>query len=270
MKTIIHPVRSLAAILLLAFTAHSQATTTLPLSPYPYYRPLGQPPGQTYGIAGLYAIDPTKTPDPFTGATFGSASPNVDNKFPSGIGVSSPDTGDFGIGLYNNGASDLSTGLFIQFDQLVSGNGLGVAVGNFGVNSLIGGFDAGRVAPTISIYGSGGTLLGNFDAADILASNAMTLLTSGDPLDPSYNSVFKVDTWNLDLGALVGSSAQVLAFALGADTQNGLGAPTTASNDPYYLISVNSCDCAPIPEPGSAFLILSAAIGTMIIRRRRL
>ncbi len=258
-----------AAVLLLAFAVDSQAVTTLTTNPYPYYRPLGQPPGLTYGIAAMYRFDPTQTPDPFRGATIAGAAPTVDNSFPGGIGVNSPDTGHFGVGLYTGGATPLSTGFFVQFDQRVLSDGLSVALGNFGVNSLIGGFDVGRVAPMISIYGEGAVLLGSFDAQAILDANAMTLLTSSNPLDASYNPVFKVDTWKLNLDALVGTSAEVKAFALGADTENGKGLPTTSSSDPYYLISVDACACAPIPEPGSALLVFTAALGAIIIRRKR-
>lgn len=259
-----------AALLLLAFAAEGHAATALPLDPYPYYRALGQPPGQTYGIAGLYRIDSTQTPNPFQGATLVGANPNVNNAFPGGIGVYSPDTGDFGIGLYNTGAATKSTGLYIQFDQLVSSNGLTVSLGNFGLDSFAAGFDAGHVAPLISIHGDGGLILGTFDAQAILANNAMSLLTSGNPIDPSYNSIFQVDTWKLNLDALVGPLAQVKSFALAADTRNGAGLNMTSRSDPYYLIAVNSCACAPIPEPGSALLILTCGLGVMIIRRRRL
>lgn len=258
-----------AAALTMAVTLNANAASLLPLDPYPYYRPLGLLPGQTYGMAGFFRIDPTNTPDPFQGASIAGANPNVGNAFPGGIGVFSPDTGHFGIGLYDSGAGTRSTGLFIKFDRLVSSTGLGLAVGNFGLDSLTSGFDAGRVAPILSVYGVGDTLLGTFDAQDIINSNAMTLLTSGNPLNPLYDSVFKVDTWNLSIEALVGSDAAVRALALGAGLDNGKGAATGPSSDPYYLISVHGCTPTPIPEPGSAFLILSAAIGTIIIRRHR-
>ncbi len=260
----------LAAFLLLAFAAQSQAVTTLVSNPYPYYRPLGQPPGLTYGIAGMYRIDPTSSPDPFQAATIAGTNLNVDNAFPGGIGVLSPDTGHTGIGLYTGAAPTQSTGLFIQFDQLVLSDGLSVSLGNFGVNSLTGGFDPGRVAPMLSIYGTGATLLGTFDAQAMLDANAMTLLTSSNPLDASYNPFFQVDTWKLDLDALIGPSAQVKGFALGADLDNGKGLATARNSNPYYLISVEACACAPVPEPGSALLVLSAALGATIIRRRRL
>lgn len=253
----------------MAFTLQGQAASLLPLDPYPYYRPLGLFPGQTYGMAGFFRIDPTNTPDPFQGASIAGANPNIGNAFPGGIGVYSPDTGHFGIGLYDKAGATRSTGLFIKFDHLVSSTGLGVALGNFGLDALDSGFDAGRVAPVLSVYGVGDTLLGSFDAKDIIDSNAMTLLTSGNPLDPRYDSVFKVDTWNLSIGALVGNDVAVRALALGAGLDNGKGAATGPSSDPYYLISVHGCTPTPIPEPGSAFLILSAAIGTIIIRRHR-
>lgn len=259
---------SLAIILLLAFTAQSQAVTALVPNPYPYYRPLGLAPGHTYGIAAQYAIDPSKTPDPAQGALFTGAHPNVDNAFPNGIGVYSPPTGDFGIGLYELNSTSRSTGLFIQFDQLVTSSGLSAYLGHFGTNSLINGFDVGKVAPSISIYGAGGSLLGNFNAQTILAGHALTLVTSSDPSDPSYNSIFKVDTWKLDLDALVGPSVQIKGFVLSADAKNGQGRDEIKSSDPYYLLAVNGCQ--PVPEPGSVFLILTSALGAMIIRRRRL
>lgn len=268
-KTITSRIAPLAAIFLVAFAATSQAAATLlPLDPYPYYRPLGQAPGQTYGIAALYRIDPSQSPNPFPGATLISGNPNVGNAFPGGIGVYSPDTGHFGIGLYDNGNAIQSTGLQIKFDVLQSSDGLNLSLGNFGIDSLITGFDAGRVAPMISIYGVGSTVLGTFNAADIITNNAMTLLTSGNPLDPSYSSVFTVDTWKLDISALIGPTAQVRALVIGADIQNGQGSAIGASSSPYYLISANGC--APVPEPGSAFLILTSALGLIIIRRRRM
>ncbi|MEZ5386016.1 MAG: PEP-CTERM sorting domain-containing protein [Prosthecobacter sp.] len=269
MKTITSTIRLLTAAATLAFSLQAHAASLLPLDPYPYYRPLGLLPGQTYGIAGFFRIDPTNTPDPFQGASIAGANPNVGNAFPSGIGVYSPDTGHFGIGLYDNAGATRSTGLFINFDHLVSSKGLSVSVGNFGLDSLASGFDAGRVAPVISIYGVGNTLLGSFDAKDIIDNNIMTLLTSGDPLSSKYDPVFKVDTWKLDIEALVGANRGVRALALGADLDNGKGAAIGPSSAPYYLISVQGCTPAPIPEPGSAFLILSAALGLMVIRRHR-
>jgi len=268
-KMITSPVLINTAALTMAFAMSSQAASLLPLDPYPYYRPLGLLPGQTYSIAGFFRIDPTNTPDPFQGASIAGANPNVGNAFPGGIGVFSPDTGHFGIGLYDQSGATRSTGLFIKFDHLVNSTGLGVAVGNFGLDSLGAGFDPGRVAPVLSVYGIGDTLLGSFDAQDIIDSNAMTLLTSGNPLDPRYDSIFEVDTWSLSVEALVGADAHVRALALGAGIDNGKGQAIGPSNDPYYLISVHGCQPVPIPEPGSAFLILSAALGMIIVRRHR-
>lgn len=125
---------------------------------------------------------------------------------------------DFGIGLYDSssplGIQTASTGLNIAFDQLVSNHGLSTALGDFNLNEFSNGFNTSRVAPTDFIYGSGGFLLGNFSAADIIAENDMSLLTSNAPMD-------NTDLWKLNLEALLGPSVIVSGFTLAADIHHG-------------------------------------------------
>jgi hypothetical protein len=258
MSTALLPPRiPLAAAMLLALTTLSSASTIELNQPY-------TPAGQNYSITALQNL----TPLTLDGGTAIGANPNANFEFQGGIGVRyTNDAGklvNFGIGLYDassaKGIQAASTGLNIAFDQLVSSNGLSATLGDFDLTSLDSGFNTGKVAPTISIYGAGGSLLGNFGAADILADHALTLLSSHD-------SILQVDTWKLNLNALVGSNAQVSGFTLAADAHNGMGGVEKVASDPYFLVSVS--DCVMVPEPGSAFLILSAGLGTLIITRRR-
>ncbi len=254
------PLAASAAAMMLAFTALGSASTIELNQPY-------APAGQNYTITALQNL----TPLTLDGGTTVGANPNVNLEFQGGFGVrytnASNKLVNFGIGLYDSsnapGIQSASTGLNIEFNQLFSSHGLFATLGDFDITSLNFGFNPGKVAPTISIYGAGGSLLGNFGAADILADHALTLLSSNDP-------IYKVDTWKLSLDALVGPSALVSGFTLGADTHNGISNsdPMNGKSDPYFLISVGG-DCAMVPEPGSAFLILSAGLGALIITRRR-
>jgi hypothetical protein len=248
-----------AAALLLAFTSLGFASSIVELS-QSYV-----PAGENYSITALQNL----TPLTFYGGTTVGANPNVNLEFPGGFGVryenASGQLTDFGIGLYAAGGPTnfhtATTGLDVTFAHLVSSQGLSATLGGFDIQNLSNGFDTGKVAPTITIYGTLG-LAEQFSAADILANHALTLLSSNDP-------IANTDLWKLDLGALVGPDHQISAFALGADTHNGSGSLMTATSDPYFLVSVNSCDCTMIPEPGSAFLILSAGLSALIITRRR-
>ena len=247
------------AAVLLAFTSLGFASTIELNQPY-------VPAGANYSITALQNL----TPLTLDGGTPVGANPNVNLDFQGGFGVRYQDTyghmTDFGIGLYDSssapGIQTASTGLNISFSQLVSSQGVSATLGDFGLNEFSTDAAPSRVAPTISIYGNGGLLLGNFSTADIIADHAATLLTSMDP-------IAQTDLWKLNLAALVGSSAQISGFTLAADTHNGNGDMMTVNSSPYFLVSVSSCDCAMIPEPGSAFLILSAGLGCLIITRRR-
>lgn len=248
-----------AAAMLLAFTSLGFAATIELNQPFP-------PAGQNYSITALQNL----TPLTLDGGTSVGANPNVNFEFQGGYGVRYQDAlgqlTDFGIGLYdassNPGIQAASTGLNIAFTQLVSSYGLSATLGNFGLNEFSTDADPSRVAPTLSIYGSGGLLLGNFSTADLIADNALSLLTSNDP-------IANTDLWKLNLDALIGPNAQVSSFTLGADTHNASGSLMAVNSNPYYLVSVSGCECAAVPEPGSAFLILSAGLGCLIITRRR-
>lgn len=254
------PIEAVAAAMLLAFTSLGFAASTIELD-QPY-----APAGENYRITALQNL----TPLTLDGGTSAGANPNVNFDFQGGFGVRYENAygiqTDFGIGLYDAsyapGIQTASTGLNIAFDQLVSSNGLSATLGDFGLNEYSTDADPSHVAPTISIYGIGNSLLGNFSTADILANNAMSILTSLDP-------IAQTDLWKLNLDALVGPGVLVSGFTLAADTHNGAGSPMAVNSDPYFLVAVNGCECASIPEPGSAFLILSAGLGTLIITRRR-
>jgi hypothetical protein len=250
---------SAAAAMLLAFSSLGFASTIELNQPF-------SPAGQNYSITALQNL----TPLTLDGGTAAGANPNVNLEFQGGFGVRYQNAygqlTDFGIGLYDAssalGIQTASTGLNIAFDQLVSGHGLSATLGSFNLNEFSTDFNTGNVAPTVSIYGNGGLLLGNFSAADIIADNALSLLTSNDPIT-------NTDLWKLNLEALVGSSVVVSGFTLAADIHNGGGSLMAVSSVPYYLVSVSGCECASVPEPGSAFLILSAGLGALIITRRR-
>ena len=249
-----------AAAMLFAFTSLGFASSTIELD-QPYV-----PAGANYSITALQNL----TPLTLDGGTAVGANPNVNLEFQGGFGVrylnSEGKLTDFGIGLYDAscapGIQTASTGLNIDFSQLVSSHGLSATLGDFDLNGSSTDADPSKVAPTISIYGNSGVLLGNFSTADIIADHAASLLTSMDPIT-------KTDLWKLSLDALVGPNAQISGFTLAADTHNGSGSLMAVKSDPYFLVSVNGGDCAMVPEPGSAFLILSAGLGALIITRRR-
>jgi hypothetical protein len=247
----------LAAISLASTTLSSAATIEL-TQPY-------TPTGENYKITAGQGFNPQT----LGGGTTVGANPNVNLAFQGGFGVrytnSSGSLVDYGIGLYDSsaapGVQPAATILNVAFDQIVSSQGLSVTLGHLGITDLSTDFNTGKVAPTISIYGTLG-LADYFSASDILAHHALTLLTSNDP-------IAQTDLWKLDVEALVGPNAQIYNITLGADTHNGSGASMTIPSDPYFLASVNGGDCAMVPEPGSAFLILSAGLGGLVITRRR-
>ncbi|WP_395736104.1 PEP-CTERM sorting domain-containing protein [Prosthecobacter sp.] len=252
------PLASLVAALLLAAPALSSASTIELSQPY-------TPAGQNYSITALQGMNPLT----LQGAMAMGANPNVNLDFQGGFGVrytnSSGSLVDFGVGLYydagcNSGLQLSSTGLNVQFNQTISSQGLSLTIGHLGISDLSTDFSTGTVAPTIGVYGPGG-FTEFFSAHDILASHALTLLTSNDP-------IAQTDLWKLDVHALVGDTL-VNNVTLGADIHNGSGATMTVPSDPYFLVAANGGNCAMIPEPGSAFLILSAGLGCMIITRRR-
>lgn len=253
------PMSATVAAVLLAFTSLGFSSTIELNQPF-------TPAGQNYSITALQNL----TPLTLDGGTPVGAKTNVNYEFQGGFGVRYTNAldqlTDFGIGLYDSdyapGIQAASTGLNIAFDHLVSSNGLSATLGDFDLNEFSTDFNTGRVAPTVSIYGNGGFLLGNFSAAQIIADNAMSLLASNDPIT-------QTDLWKLDLGALVGPNVQVSGFTLAADLYNGGGSQMVVNSVPYFLVSVSGCECASVPEPGSAFLILSAGLGCLIITRRR-
>lgn len=253
------PLPAAAAAVLLAMTSLSAATPIELGQPY-------TPTGENYSITALQNL----TPLTLDGGTSVGANPNVNLGFQGGFGVrytnSYGSLTDFGIGLYDAscapGIQTASTGLNIAFDHLVYSRGLSATVGGFGLNEFSTDAAPDRVAPTISIYGNGGSLLGNFSTADIIAGHAVQLLTSHDP-------IAQTDLWRLNLDALVGGNTFISGFTLGADTHNANGCPMVVPSNPYYFVAVNGGDCAMVPEPGSAFLILTAGLGTLIITRRR-
>ncbi|WP_395747746.1 PEP-CTERM sorting domain-containing protein [Prosthecobacter sp.] len=251
------PLAGLVAALMLASPALSSASTIELSQPY-------TPAGQNYSITALQSMNPLT----LQGAMAMGANPNVNLDFQGGFGVrytnSSGSLVDFGIGLYydagcNSGLQLSSTGLNVQFNQTISSQGLFLTIGHLGFSDLSTDFSTGTVAPTISVNGPSGPSF--FSAHDILANHALTLLTSYDP-------IAQTDLWKIDVHALVGD-ALVNNVTLGADIHNGGGATMTVPSDPYFLVSANGGNCAMIPEPGSAFLILSAGLGCMIITRRR-
>lgn len=253
------PFPAKAAALLIALTSLGAAA---PIELNQGYTPAGQ----DYSITALQNL----TPLTLDGGTTVCANPNVNLGFQGGFGVRYTNAHgaltDFGIGLYDAscapGVQVASTGLNITFDHLVYSHGLSATVGGFGLNESSTDAAPDRVAPTISIYGNGGSLLGNFSTSDIIADHAVQLLTSHD-------LIAQTDLWRLNLDALVGGNTYISGFTLGADTHNANGCPMVVPSNPYYFVSVSGGDCAMIPEPGSAFLILTAGLGTLIITRRR-
>jgi hypothetical protein len=220
------------------------------------------PSGAAYSITALQGINPAS---PQSSGTSIGANPNLNFEFQTGIGVNytAPNNKktDFGIGLYDGstaaGTQATSTGLHINFNQLETSNGLTVTLGDFDVTTPSGLFNQDKVAPTLTIYGAGNVVLGEFSAAQLIPD--MTLISAIDPIT-------KVDTWSLNIGALLPANTAVQGYTLAADLTNGKGTAEHVPSDPYFIANVGTT--TPVPEPGSAVLLGVLAGGFMLRRRR--
>jgi hypothetical protein len=217
------------------------------------------PSGANYTIYARQGIDSAHA----TGNTSFSPQVNKDFEFTPSIGVSY-DTGggtlkDFGLGLYTSGASTFSTGLNIQYNQLVNASSISITVQDFDIKAGASFFNSGKVEPSILLFGPGNSIFASFLPKDIFPN-----------LKPVSG---KNDVWTINFSDLLNtlhlSDGQVSGFLLYADTTDG----EKANSDPYLLLAVGN-GIPVVPEAGNFVVGLAAiAFGGLFhlrqLRRKR-
>ena len=193
---------------------------------------------------------------------------NGDFEFKNSIGVSYDDgTGklkDFGIGLYQDQAHNtVSTGLMINYNQLVNASSVTITIEDFDIQA---GHDTffktGKVEPSITLFGPGGTVFANLNPTAIF--NNMTVnTTTGN----------NTDVWDLNFGKVLTSmhlaDGPITGFLLYADALNG----EQNNSDPYLLVAIGN-GIPQVPEPANyvaaiaAIVILGVSQMTVLRRKR--
>jgi hypothetical protein len=232
MKNLTKFVPSLTVAALLASIATSSATTLLG-NPF-------RPTGADYEIYATQGIDASH---PLGNNDF---SPQVNRgfEFPEGIGVSYQQNGhltDFGLGLYRDANNNVvSTGLRINYDQLVVASSVTITLEDFDIHAGHDTFfNPHKVEPIISLLGPSGSIFATFNPVDIFPN--MTPNTSGNG---------NADVWDISFASLLHSlhinDGPISGFLLSADQVHGERVPS----DPYFLVSAGNGIPA-IPEPSN-------------------
>ena len=222
------------------------------------------PTGADFSIFAAQGIDSSNP----NGQSGFSPQVNGDFEFKDSIGVSYDQGGgklkDFGIGLYQDASKNVvSTGLSVQYNQLVSAASVTITIEDFDIGSNDKFFKTGKVEPIITLFGPGGSVFASLSPTAIF--NAMTPNTS--------NSNSKsTDVWDLNFGKVLSSmnlaDGPISGFLLYADSKNG----EQSNSDPYLLVSVGS-SIPFVPEASTylvgAFAILVLAISNLTILRRK-
>ena len=193
---------------------------------------------------------------------------NGDFEFQNSIGVSYNDGSghlkDFGLGLYQDqNHATQSTGMLIHYNQLVQASSVTITIEDFDIQA---GHDTffktGKVEPSITLFGPGGTVFANLTPTEIF--NNMTVNTT------TGNN--NTDVWDLNFGKVLASmhlaDGPITGFLLYADALNG----EQNNSDPYLLVSVGN-GIPQVPEPanilaGIAALIILGASHFKILRRK--
>jgi hypothetical protein len=191
---------------------------------------------------------------------------NGDFEFKNSIGVSYDDgTGklkDFGIGLYQDSAHNTqSTGLRITYNNLVLASSVTITIEDFDINTGDTFFKTGKVEPSITLFGPGGTVFASLTPADVFKS-----------MVPNTTPGAKTDVWDLNFGAVLKSmnlaDGPISGFLLFADAKNG----EQNNSDPYLLVAVGN-GIPQVPEPANylaaiaAFLMLGVSHMTVLRRK---
>lgn len=228
---------ALVAGLLVIAGSGANASVTLLGNPY-------TPPGADYSIYAIQGLNLNTG----TGSG-GSPQVNLGFEFDDGLGVSYTDSSNhlhnFGVGLYN-GNQPLTTALHIQYNSLVSPDGITVRLEDFDINANATFFNPGKVEPGVLILGANNTILANALPTDVWA--ALSNVPGGQ----------HGDVWDLSLGALAANlnlQGPISGFILYADRTAG----ERANSDPYFLISAGN-GIPVIPEPATYFAGIAAML----------
>lgn len=246
-----------AALLTLALAITGQNANATFLRGQPY-----TPTGSNFSISaaqGINASNPTGT---------GGFHPQVngDFEFKNSIGVSYDDgTGhlkDFGIGLYQDSAHNTqSTGLMINYNQSVLASSVTITIEDFDINTGDTFFKTGKVEPSITLFGPGGSVFANLTPTAIF--NNMTVNTTTGT---------NTDVWDLNFGKVLTSmhltDGPITGFLLYADALHG----EQNNSDPYLLVAVGS-GIPQVPEPatylaGIAALVILGMSHFTVLRRK--
>jgi hypothetical protein len=167
---------------------------------------------------------------------------------------------DFGIGLYTDAGNAVhSTGLNIQYNQLVLASSVTVRLVDFDIDNKDSFFKPTKVEPSLLLFGPGGALYASATPTDIF--NSMTFVSKDSD-----------GTWDLNFGALLQTKnlpdGPISGFLLYADAANG----EDTSSDPYFLQSIGNG--VVVPEAGNFVAGLAAiAFGGLFhlqqVRRQR-
>ena len=218
------------------------------------------PAGANFKIFAHQGITPS---NPFGDAET-AAQVNLNFEFTPSIGVSYTGADgklkDFGIGLYAPMKNAIaSTGLEIAYNQPVDASSVTITLEDFDIDTKAIFFNSTKVEPALLLLGPGNTIYGSATPQDIFPNLVPNMAGSAGGKGAT-------DVWDLNFGNLLNTlhlaDAPITGFLLYADMNNG----EKPSSDPYLLVSAGNGIPA-VPEPNSALLIVTGAIGCMVARR---
>ena len=195
------------------------------------------PTGADYTITAWQGVNSTNG----SGGTSSGAVVNSDFEFKGTLGVSySPTAGgkltDFGIGIYSQGGSTVSTGLNITLKQPAFASSVTATLADFDLKSTATFFNPAKVEASVLVYSGANTF--SFNPTQVFAALKNTTGPTGE------------DYWNLNFGTLLSNSGQsastaISGFLLYADSANG----EKIGSDPYFITSIGGF--TPVPEPST-------------------
>lgn len=192
---------------------------------------------------------------------------NGDFEFKDSIGVTYDQGGghtkDFGLGLYQDAAHNTaSTGMMINYNELVKASSVTITIEDFDINTGDTFFKTGKVEPSITLFGPGGSVFANLTPTAIF--NNMTLNTTTGK---------NTDVWDLNFGKVLASmhiaDGPITGFLLYADAANG----EQNNSDPYLLVAIGN-GIPQVPEPanylaGLAAILILATSHFTVLRRKQ-
>jgi hypothetical protein len=256
MKKLTVFVPCIALALLLATVATSSAQVTRLGSPF-------RPAGASYQISAVQGINASSP----LGDGSNAAQVNQNFEFPGSTGVTYSKGGsltDFGLGLYTDASNNTaSTGLRINYDQLVSASSVTITLEDFDIQAGKDTFfNSNKVEPIITLFGPGGSIFATFDPHSIFPN--LTANSSG-------GAKGKSDVWDISFAGLLNtlhlSDGPISGFLLSAD----MAAGEKPNSDPYLLVSAGN-GIPTIPEASNYMAGVAAILfaGLFHLRQFRL